>query len=532
MARHVDRGHWVGRYAVSREDCFEATRNTGDGVVCGATGVDLGGKPGFKPTDVEKANDLGFLGSSAWLDYCKIATARARNGTVCANGGGGTGDHAQWYRHVIATKAIVAGTRPATVDVCAGPAPDDAPLRDGEFQILPTSMLAAYRELVPPVADAEVDDAILSPDTIWYDEAAIVPGYQDSMGSPVGSRPNTIDSMLINLAVPGGWQRLFERKGRLHFPFATGGAGRSDDFVKFNFFRLPRQNGALLPVTYTRLSWSRWQWLFPVGTIFGEVMAIRFTDGSLKVFEVRTRHRHLDHWENRVFRPFLTADDFAYAVRERRPDWFLRPTLFKFVEHLRSPNPLVPQRLETRFFPGTFVKQEGHLDVLPDLGDPELAKELLSDRLFRPTGATPWKDVGSARNYAASTESRDGIVPQFYDGGLLQVNDDSCRRCHQDAGRAIGEFYPEMVLCGEIWGKDETFSWHPCENRAFVKPNGEVANFNDDNRQLRSDFVKAGIIKPFQSSQHPPSIYKALPRSWTYRPVRTSAFPDYFVPKE
>jgi hypothetical protein len=536
MARHVDRLHWVGRYPIAFDACLESTRRSGHGVVCSATGVDLSGKPGFKPTDVEKPDDSGFLGSSAWLEYCVIATFRARDGTVCANGGGGTGNHAQWYRHVVATKAIVAGARPQTVEACAGPEPDDAlprdagNARDDGFQILPSATLAKYRAMVPPVADTEVDDTILSPDTVWYDATAIVPGYQDSMGSPVGFRPNTIDADLINTAVPGGWQRLFERKGRFHFPFATGGADRSDNFVKFNFFRLPRRNGALLPVVYTRLSWSRWQWLFPVGTVLGEVLAVRFTDGSLKVFELRTRHRHLDRWENRVFRPFPTSDDLAYAVRERRPDWYLRPNLFTYVEHLRSPNTLEPARLQTRFFPGTFTTQDGHLDVLPDLGDPELAKELLSDRVFRPVDRTPWKTAGSARTYAASTNSRDNVVPRFYDGGLIEVNDESCRRCHQDAGRAIGEFYPELVLYGELWGEDETFSWHPFETRAFVNPNGEVANFNDDNRRLRPDFVSAGIVKPFQASQHPSTIYKALPRSWTYRPVRTSSYRDYFVP--
>lgn len=401
-------------------------------------------------------------------------------------------------------------------------------LAAGSVQILSAQTLAKYRALLPPVADGEVDDAMLAEDTLWYDAETIVPGYQDSMGDPVGFRPNTIDQSLINLAVPGGWQKLFERKGRFHFPFATGGADRSDDLVKWNFLRLPRASGALLPVVYTRLKWTRWQWLFPAGTIIGEVMATKFSDGTLKVFEIRTRHRHLDRWENRIFRPFPTADDLAYAVRERRPDWFLKPNLFTFVESLRSPGELSARRLETTFFPGTFAADDGHLDVLPDLGDPDLAKELLSDRLFKPAGATPWKQVGTAKTYAPSSDSRDGIVPRFYDGGMLPVDDQSCRRCHQDAGRAIADFYPVMVLYGELWGEDETFSWHPFDPKAYVSANGEVANFNNDNRKLRAEFVKSGFVKAFDASVHSSAIYKALPRSWTYHPVRaTAAATDY-----
>jgi len=116
----VAHGHWLGRYAVPAEDCFEATRHARGGVVCGHTGLVLdGGKLGWKPTFTAKPDDKGFLGSSAWLDFCKVATLHAREGQACANGNGGTGDHRYWYRQWIATAGLVDGARPGTVFECS-----------------------------------------------------------------------------------------------------------------------------------------------------------------------------------------------------------------------------------------------------------------------------------------------------------------------------------------------------------------------------------------------------------------------------
>jgi hypothetical protein len=103
-AININKGHWVGRYPITLEECSHATASSGPGVVCGHTGLTLeGGKTGWKPTTISKPNDQGFMGSSAWLDYCAVATELSHNGIVCANGNGGTGNHAQWYPHYVAS---------------------------------------------------------------------------------------------------------------------------------------------------------------------------------------------------------------------------------------------------------------------------------------------------------------------------------------------------------------------------------------------------------------------------------------------
>ncbi len=522
MTIHVNRLHWVGRYPISAADCFEAVRNAADDVVCSHTGLTLdGGRPGFKPTYVELANDNGFLGSSAWLDYCKVASRNAHDGKVCANGNGGTGGHRQWYRHVTKTKQLAQPTVTGSVDDCSSHSfeTEKAP-GSGYVDMIPPAEAQKYRDLLPYLDNAAIDEAMRSPHTMWYDGKGMVAGYQDSMGDPVGFRPNTIENILIDLAVPGGWNRLFQDRGRFNFPFATGGADLSKNFLKVNFWAPPRQNGQVVPVAYWRLNFTRWRWLFPAGTRLGEVMFIRYPDGELRVFEVRVRTRELDKWHNDVFRPFHTAPELADSIKMIRPAWNESSTLRQVIAKLMDSNTLTPRTLSTQYFKGTFTKVDGHVDEIPDFGDDSLAKDLLQYTSFRTVGDTPWKTSGGKIAYAAGTRSASSIVPSQYDGGLLPSTNESCLRCHKDAGRQIENFHKDLVAYGELWGEDETFSWHPFETSAFVDAKGNVKNFNNDNRRARTDFVAAGLIVNQAPAAQPSHLYKALARDWLYKPIR------------
>ena len=385
-------------------------------------------------------------------------------------------------------------------------------------QLMSPARVEQYRALMPRVDDAAVDALLTGSDTLWYDAESIVPGYQDSMGSPKGFRPNTIAPILIDLAVPGGHKRLFDKIGRFNFPFATGGADRSDNMVKINFWAPPKVNGQVLPVAYWKLNFTHYSWVFPAGTRLGEVLMVKHTDGALRVFEIRVRTRELDKWTNTAFRPFPTALSLADAIRRRRMDWHEVPALKKLMQHLSDDTTLTRATLSAKAFKGTFTPVEGVLDVLPEFGDPALVKDLLRHTQFQST-TQPWKASGGKSTFAASTASRDSIVPVHYDAGLLPVDDVSCRRCHSDAGRGIGEFHGDLVAYGELWGEDETFSWHPFENKMFVNAKGEVQNFNNDNRRIRQDFTQAGLVKPMRPTEFS-SYYKALPREWKFHPIR------------
>ena len=77
------------------------------------------------------------------------------------------------------------------------------------------------------------------------------------------------------------------------------------------------------------------------------------------------------------------------------------------------------------------------------------------------------------------------------------------------------DYYSNIMAYGELWGQDETFSWHPFETSAFVNSSGAVVSFNDDNRKMREDFLEAGLVAPFSSAAHSDADYRIIKREWT-----------------
>lgn len=386
------------------------------------------------------------------------------------------------------------------------------------LKMLPAAKEAEYRNHLPTVSDPEINWLLKDPRTVLYDADAIVPGYQDSMGYPKGFRPNTLQQILIDGAVPGGWAKLFETRGRFHFPFGTGGADLCDNMKKFNFWAPPLEGGHEIPVAYWKTSWSRVHWVFPVGTRIGEVLLVNFPDSDSLVFEVRVRTRLIDGWDNQVYRPFPTATDLAERIKKDNIQWELNPNLSQIVKHLENNQTLVARTLEAPFFPGTFETSKGHLDILPAFEDMAFVKRLLKESVFQNVAGKVWKKNGEQETYAASTEAAFSIVPRRYDGGMLKVDNTSCKRCHDQGGRQIENFYHVMQAYGELWGEDQIFSWHPFENKQFVLPNGDVTNFNNDNRRIRKDLLESGLVKQISPSQFSTDKYQALPHSWKYDP--------------
>jgi hypothetical protein len=400
-------------------------------------------------------------------------------------------------------------------------AASSSPILASYVDIMPESQIAQYKQLLPVIVDSDVDALVQDPDTMWYDDNSMIPGYQDSAFDPMGFRPNTIDPGLINLAVPGGWNKLFQKSGRFGFPFGTGGADLSNNVVNIKFWSAPKDSaGAMLPVVYWKMgtgaNFRRWRWLFPVGTSIGEVLMVKFPDGDLRISEIRVRTRSAQGWTNRVYRPFLTSQDLAEAVKSLRPNWESSSSLSRLVQYLQDPTTLSSRTLTSPHFAAAWQSVSGVLDYLPDFGDADLVKQLLFQTVFKPVGNTVWKSNGGKSAYAASTKESYSIVPKLYDGGMLPVNDQSCNRCHDSAGRQFNDFYPQLAAYGDFWGEDQIFSWHPFETSAFVDGSGNVVNFNNDNRRLRQDFVNAGLVVKYNPSVHSQVTYKEIPHSWTW----------------
>lgn len=397
-------------------------------------------------------------------------------------------------------------------------------------EILPESKVTQILLNLPPIDDAALHDVLDSPDTMFYDRTTIVPGYQDSYGDnrsfPVGFRPNTIDPGLI--AVPTGHRDLFVRIGEFNFPFGrTGGVDDASNTYVVDFWKLPRSGGKLLPVVYWKREPSsfthRWEWMFPTGTVFGEMIFITDSRGKSHIFEIRTRTRGIDAWTVDAFRPFTTSNELANALKRKRNEqvnWAADQSIEALIRYCEDSSTLKSASLKATHYTGAsgistaFPAVNGAVDILPGVSDESLFIDLLHETPFHSAKGATWKQNGTLTAYAAGTNANFHVVPRNYNAALFEVSDSFCTRCHQDAGRPFRDYYPDVMLYGELWGEDETFSWHPFDTESFVDSSGAVVSFSSDNRRLRRDFVDAGLIVPYTPSQHPDTLYRKIDRSW------------------
>ncbi|NVB80800.1 MAG: hypothetical protein HOV81_20555 [Kofleriaceae bacterium] len=415
------------------------------------------------------------------------------------------------------------GSGDDAVDPCATPV--ILPTSGRALDLMPPARLAELAARVPCIAPGRVRDVIESPHTFWYDKHSLTPGYQDSFGdnviTPIGMRPNTIDHGLIDTAVPGGHAQIFVEPGTFHFPFGRP-AGDIANLEVVDFWQLPESNGTVLPVVHWRRDPNEYthrvEWMFPAGTVFGELMFMT-EDGQRYPFEIRTRTRTVDGWVNDIYRPFPRATDLADAIearRTQRPEWATSPALDALVSQLRDGD-LTPYHVAATHFAGAFPALDAGIDALPTLtgSDAELVHELLMTTPFRSMLGLTWKETGGKIAYAAAAAGTGSIVPKGFNAAAVRVDDSTCATCHRDAGRPFETWYDNILAYGELWGNDEIFTWHPFRLDRFVDDSGAVVNFNHDNREIRADFISAGLVAPYSATTHPATIYKRIVREWT-----------------
>lgn len=405
--------------------------------------------------------------------------------------------------------------------VCEVPQIDLEPVRPTEIMSL--DLLAQVASRMPCIGDPELVALFESPDTLWYDKTTMIPAYQDSSGDnvtfPVGMRPNTIDP---NLIVEGGHEAFFEDVGHFHFPFGRPlGSPDGATFV-VDFWHVPRVDGQIVPVVWwfygpNSFTW-RYEWMFPRDTVLGELLFVVDAAGDWFPFEIRTRTRTLDGWDANVYRPFPRATELAAALekkRSERSDWETDPEIDALIAHLADDHTLVSAQLSAPDFPTVLPTIDGAKDTLPGLTDPSILEELMLEHPFQSTYGTAWKTDGTLRAWAPTTNADFHIVPTDYNGGFLEVSNESCARCHADAGHPFKDFHSFVYLYGEMWGADEAFSWHPFEKGLFVNPDGTVKNFNYDNREIRSDFADTGLVVPYDPNVHGTDTYSELVKDWS-----------------
>ncbi len=408
--------------------------------------------------------------------------------------------------------ALVGCQKANNADINAVLAANEAKV-DPVLQIIPAATLEEYKKALPVTGFESLNNIMQSTNTFWYDKDTMKPSYQDSVGdgsyTPVGARFNTKAASVI---VPEG-RKLFSADGKFwSYPLGhTAGTDNSTNIQVLTFMSLPVKDGERLPVVYRTindrngiggLGLAKWTWVYPVGTTFGEIIFIKHSSGKLYPAELRTRTRYLNGWAMNVYRPFPTASSLVEAIKAKKPNYASVSTLKSLIAHLESSGNMTTKSVNSPAFKNIFTASAG-LDVLPAFNDEELVKDLLTTTKFVSSYGAAWKKSENVTAFAASTKEQFSVVPVNYEANLIEVSDESCTRCHQEAGRPISDFASSAVLYGDVWGEDQIFSFHPYDEAKF-------SNFNTENRSVRPELSQGGLVVRFEADKHPTSVYNPI----------------------
>jgi hypothetical protein len=363
---------------------------------------------------------------------------------------------------------------------------------------------ARLRGRLPEVDDPGLQTILSDDRLILYTDTEMPRAYQNWSGQLQG-----VHSPDYNISANGS-----EPYGNanIEFPWGTpGGLHRAKNVSSFRFLWLPTDDGGeVLPVV-----WYRWrhsgdsvrgyEWIFPVGTVLGEVLSMRGPNGKEHVFELRVRIRDYGEWAVDVFRPFPTAGHLADSIKKARADWHEKPTLARLVGHLEGPIALKKHKLSNNHPRKVFVQSMG-MDTLPPVDDDPLVVQLLTETTFTSASDVAWRESenGAVYTCAPTTTAAFHIVPANYAGGFVDVDPESCMRCHDSVGQQAQHFEFGRDWYGRVRGSDGIFSFHPF-SMGSISHNGIGQAVS-----MRSELVKAKVLERFDPDKHPSNAYQRL----------------------
>ena len=162
----------------------------------------------------------------------------------------------------------------------------------------------------------------------------------------------------------------------------------------FHFIHLPKDaNGNLQKIKVSKKiippdETFTYDWEFPVGTVSGEVVVNKDSQGNLQVLEIRTRKKDQPNgsWAPDIMRPFPTAGSLREklsSIAKNSPD--LKPEAEQLLMHLSNPNRLSAVQIPRDGYQKGNFSTSGGTDWLPNMSG-TMIKTLL---------ATPFK-IGRA----------------------------------------------------------------------------------------------------------------------------------------
>lgn len=377
----------------------------------------------------------------------------------------------------------------------------DAGPKAAPFKLMSAAKESQLRKLLPKLDDEALQTVIDDDRLILYTEAEMPRCHQDWDGSLPG-----VHSAYYNISANGSEPY---GNGNREFPWGTpAGTHRATNLYSFRFLWLPQDDqGKTLPVVYYRKhlrgdTSQGYAWMYPAGTIFGEVLCVKASNGTATAFELRVRKRDRVSWDVDVFRPFPTADSLAKRIQEVRPQWQQTPALAKLISHLETDQALPLARLVDHHPSRRVIDQTMGVDNLPPINDEKLALELLTTTTFRSAHGEVWrKGTNATFTHAPTTDAGLHVIPARYDAGFIEVDQHSCMRCHETANQHVRNFDFGRDWYGRVRGSDGIFSWHPFD------PSSISSNGFGSRPQIRGSLISAGILAPYNRQVHKAEIY-------------------------
>lgn len=358
---------------------------------------------------------------------------------------------------------------------------------------------AAYRTMLPNVTDPTIKAVLADKSLILYTDHEMLPAYQGWEGVIIG-----VHSPSYNIAAGGdrGPRGLGFGNANREFPWgAPAGTHNAKGVSVIRFLHLPRATPAnLRPVVWWGDVNRGYQWSYPVGTVFGEVLYLNHKGRGDYTFELRVRVRAKDRWNVNAYRPFPTAQSLASAVKECRPNWRGDATLARFVSYLDGPANGAVEMLADRHADERVFEDTRLVDSLPPL-DESLVAELLSTTPFSSALRKQWRP-GDLAPFAPTTDAEFHIVPRGYQGGHVAVSNASCMRCHDGTNRGAREFDSGRDWYGRVRGSDGIFSFHPFAHASV--------SYNGSQFSPTMNPALTGIIERYSKEWHPDEVYTTI----------------------
>jgi hypothetical protein len=388
-------------------------------------------------------------------------------------------------------------------------------------RLIPESEEQEILAMMPPVLDKDVEAILSADDLIWYSEIEMPQAYQFE---------NAFHTPYHNIS---DRQQQPDRVGNANreFPWShAGGADKVKNLEVFRFVKFPKQDDRYLPMIYFRQrppgvdigdgapgqGRSTWRWMYPRGTVFGELMCMVGPDKLIYPFELRLRTREQDSWTMNALRPFPDATGLANRIKRLRPDWEQAPDLVKLVRHLEVVNKDYPSATiadtsltSPRHTGVQAFRATVHIDALPPVKDDKLVSDLLLTTPWKSAIAAIWREgYDGGAVHAPTVEEGAGfhIVPENYRGYAFSVDDASCMQCHQHTNMTARTFDRQRGWWGRVRGDDAIFSFHPIDPKT-ISTNGQ-----NRTARVRQSFVEAGILTGYDARRHRPPLYQAISR--------------------